>query len=123
MDLPFDLDELRTVLREHGVKFALVFGSRALGTARPDSDVDLAVWSAGEIDEWRLRGVLPDVVDLLTLRGAPEWLAGRAALDGVVVMDDDPPLRIRWQAQTCKRYLDEEFRRRRFREDFVRSHG
>ena len=29
MELPIDLEELRRVLRRHGVRFALVYGSQA----------------------------------------------------------------------------------------------
>jgi len=123
VDLPLDLEALRRTLRAHGVVFALVFGSRATGTARADSDVDLAVWSRGPLDLWGLTGALPDAVDLLDLATAPEGLAGRVALTGLVVLDDDPPARIRWQADTRKRHLDEAFRRRRSRADFVRAHG
>lgn len=123
MDLPVDLDAVRTILRNHGIAFALVFGSRADGRAGPDSDVDLAVWSLPPLDEWRLQGELPECVDLLDLRTAPEALAGRVALSGIVVLDDDPAARIRWQADTRKRYLDEAPRRDRFRQDFLRAHG
>lgn len=123
MDLPVDLDAIRATLRAHGVGFAIVFGSHAAGTARDTSDVDLAVWSAHEIDEWRLRGELPEQVDLLDLRRAAEGIAGRVAVTGVVVLDDDPPARVRWQADTRKRHLDEAFRRERFLADFVRAHG
>lgn len=123
VDLPLDTDDLRRTLRAHGVVFALVFGSRAAGTPRTGSDVDLAVWSKGAIDVWRLRGALPDTVDLLDLMAASEGLAGRVAMTGQVVLDDDPRERIRWQAQTRKRYLDETSRRRRFQADFVRAHG
>lgn len=123
VDLPVDLDELRRTLREHGVSFALLFGSHVKGKAHPRSDVDLAIWSPGPVDEWTLRGALPDAVDVLDLKRAPEGLAGRVAMTGVVVLDDDPRARIRWQAQTRKSYLDEAFRRRRFRHDFVRAHG
>ena len=123
MDLPLDLDALRATLRRHGVAFALVFGSRATGPARPDSDVDLAVWSADPLDGWSLQGELPDIVDLVDLARAPEYLAGRIAMEGVVVLDDDPAARVHWQADTRKRYLDESFRRERFRRDFVAAHG
>jgi hypothetical protein len=44
-------------------------------------------------------------------------------MTGVVVLDDDPSARIRWQADTRKRHLDEAFRRERFRRDFVQAHG
>lgn len=123
MDLPVDVDELRTVLRAHGVGFALVFGSHAEGRAGPGSDVDLAIWAPGELDEWRLRGALPDAIDLLDLQGAPQGLAGRVAMTGRVILDDDPVERVRWQAAMRKRHLDESFRRERFRDDFIRAHG
>ncbi|MBW3603702.1 MAG: nucleotidyltransferase domain-containing protein [Actinobacteria bacterium] len=123
MDLPIDLDHLRAMLRAHDVRFALVFGSHATGTAGDRSDVDVAVWSDRPLDDWGLRGALADAVDLLDLRTAPEGLAGRVALEGRVVLDDDPSARIRWQADTRKRHLDEAFRRDRFRRDFVAAHG
>ncbi|HEX6254281.1 MAG TPA: nucleotidyltransferase domain-containing protein [Euzebyales bacterium] len=123
MDLPIDLDRVRATLRAHGVTFALVFGSHATGRARGESDVDLAVWSDRPLDDWTLRGELPDAVDLVDLRTAPQDLAGRVALEGHVVLDDDPRTRIRWQADTRKRHLDEAFRREQFRRDFVRAHG
>jgi predicted nucleotidyltransferase len=123
MEFPVDLDEVRRQLRRHGVRFALLFGSHADGTAAAGSDVDLAVWSELPLDLWALAGSLPDVVDLVDLRHAPEGLAGRIALTGRVVLDDDPVRRVRWVADTRKRYLDEAFRRERFRRDFVRAHG
>ncbi|MGI8875174.1 MAG: nucleotidyltransferase domain-containing protein [Egibacteraceae bacterium] len=123
MDLPLDLETLLRTLRAHGVVFALVFGSHAEGRPRAGSDIDLALWSARGVDDWRLRGNLPDRVDILDLTSAPDGLAGRVAMTGVVVLDDDPPQRIRWQADTRKRHLDEALRRERFRRDFVRAHG
>lgn len=122
-DLPLDLAVLRSTLRAHGVVFALIFGSQVDGRAGEGSDVDLAVWADAPLDDWRLRGALVDAVDLVDLSRAPDGLAGRVALTGIVVLDDDPPRRIRWQADTRKRHLDEAFRRDRFRRDFVRAHG
>jgi predicted nucleotidyltransferase len=123
MEIPVDVEELRKVLRAHGVVFALIFGSFAAGAAKEGSDVDLAVWSRGPIDTWRLGGELSQRIDLLDLSRAPETLAGQVALEGKVILDDHPIDRIRWQADTRKRYLDEHFRREQFRQDFVKSHG
>lgn len=123
MELPLDVASLRATLRAHGVGFALVFGSWATGRGGEDSDVDLAIWAAHPLDEWRLRGELPDVVDLLDLGTASDGVAGRVAMEGRVLLDDDPVARVRWQADTRKRYLDEAHRRETFRRDFVRAHG
>jgi len=40
------------------------------------------------------------MTDLLILDRAPLWLAGRVALNGVLLFDDDPPAREAWQADT-----------------------
>lgn len=117
VELPIDPDELCRVLREHGVVYAYVFGSRAHGTARPGSDVDVAV--AGDVDEWSLRAALPEEVDLTVLDAAPKLLAGRVANEGRVLFDDDPPARVRWEAHTRKVHADERFRRARYRRDFA----
>lgn len=123
MELPIDLDDVLRVLRRHRVRFALVYGSYAGGTAGADSDVDLAVWAEAPVDLWALAGELPDVVEVVDLQRSPEGLAGRIAVTGEVVLDDDPTRRVRWQAETRKRYLDEAPRREAFRRDFVRAHG
>ena len=41
--LPIELEELRQILRDHGVVSARLFGSFARGEAGPDSDLDLLV--------------------------------------------------------------------------------
>lgn len=98
-------------LRRSGARFAFVHGSRARGEERAGSDLDVAAW-------WGSRAPVPwevDVgegVDLLVLDDAPLELAGRVALHGVLLFDDDPVARVRWQAQTRLIYLDEEDRQR-----------
>ncbi|MCH9734093.1 MAG: recombinase family protein [Actinomycetia bacterium] len=42
--LPVDVGEVRDVLRRHGVTHAWLFGSRARGDFRPDSDVDILIY-------------------------------------------------------------------------------
>lgn len=123
VQLDLDLTDLTATLRRHGVAFALVFGSVAEGRSTDRSDIDLAVWGPTRIDRWSLGAALPTTIDLTLLEEAPDWLAGRVAMTGVVILDDDPAARVRWQAQTRKRYLDEAPRRLAFQRDFTQAHG
>jgi predicted nucleotidyltransferase len=100
---------LRSALRASGAVFAFLHGSRAEGTQRAESDVDVAAWFGRPVNAWEVP--LPDRCDLLVLDTAGLELAGRVAQRGVLLLDDDPPARVRWQADRCKRYLDEEHRR------------
>jgi predicted nucleotidyltransferase len=67
-------DEIVAVLRAAGASFGFLYGSRAQGTHRLDSDVDVAAWwpqdapSSFEVE-------LPPCVDLLVLNTAPLELA------------------------------------------------
>lgn len=114
--------ELVRRLRAAGARFAFLHGSRASGTARPDSDTDVAVWfgraapEAFDVD-------VPPGVDLAVLDSAPLELAGRVALHGILLFDDDPPARVAWQAQTRLVYLDEELRQKTLDRLFFESHG
>lgn len=99
--------EAAVALRAAGARFAFVHGSRAKGTHRPDSDLDVAAWWGIDAPPpWEVR--LPNGVDLLVLDGAPLELTGRVAMWGRLLFDDDPPARVAWQAQTRLIYLDEE---------------
>lgn len=121
MELPVDLVDLVASLRAQDVVFAVVFGSHARGEARDDSDVDLGYWrgdSAAPL-AWGVPSGIDERVEAVDLRTAPLWLAGRAAVEGVVVLDDDAAARVRWQADTRKRWADERFRRERFQQDVL----
>ncbi|AVO47844.1 nucleotidyltransferase domain-containing protein [Melaminivora suipulveris] len=72
-------EQLVSLLRERlpGLLAVYAFGSRVQGTARPDSDLDMAVLVEGYADVlllWELAGALAEVagttVDLLDLRAA-----------------------------------------------------
>lgn len=107
-------------LRQAGALFAYVFGSRATGSARAGSDLDVAAFFADrEVDPSAVAARLPGTVDLLVLDGAPLELAGRVALEGRLLFDDDSPTRVAWEATTRKLYLDERPRMERARRDFV----
>jgi uncharacterized protein len=99
--------EVVAALRRARAKFALAHGSRAAsGGGRADSDLDVAAWWGTDPPQpWDVE--LPAGVDLVVLDQAPLWLAGRIALDGQLLYDDDPPARVRWQADTRRIWLDE----------------
>ncbi len=102
----WDLNEIAAALRSAGARFAFLFGSRVTGDARPESDLDVAAWWGGQApDPWDVP--LPAGVDLVVLDRAPLWLAGRVAMTGEILFDDDPPARVAWQADTRLVYLDE----------------
>jgi hypothetical protein len=87
------------------------------------SDIDVAAHFGGAApDVWRVE--VPPHVDLIVLEHAPLELAGRIALHGVLLFDDDPPLRVEWQATTRLVYLDEEHLQRRLDREFLEArHG
>ena len=122
MEIP--TDAIVDALRAAGARFALLHGSRAEGSARERSDIDVAAfWGAYPPAPWEVE--LPVGVDLVVLDTAPMWLAGRIALHGVLLFDDDPQMRVAWQADTRLRYLDDLPRvlesQREFREAVARG--
>lgn len=116
-----DLDGVRRVLERHGARFAFLHGSRVDGRATARSDVDVAAWFGAEVDPVTVRADLPDGVDLLVLDTAPLELAGRVALHGRLLFEQDAAERVTWQATTRKIYLDEQPRIRQARRDFVEA--
>lgn len=116
-------DDLIADLRSAGAVFALAFGSRVEGAATPprsNSDLDIGAWWGAEPPHsWDVP--LPAGVDLTVLDTAPLRVAGRVAMHGVVLFEDDPAARVRWQAQTRKRYVDELPRWQRADEVFRRA--
>lgn len=115
-------DEVTAALRASGATFAFVFGSAADGRASSRSDLDVAAWWPGSPPApWEV--AVPDETDLLVLNEAPLELAGRVALGGRLLYDDDPPARVQWQSLIRRMYLDEEDRQRRLDDVFLRSRG
>lgn len=113
-------EEVSKALRAAGAAFALVFGSRARGTARPDSDLDVAAfWTDTAPDPWEV--ALPDGVDLVVLNSAPLELAGTIALEGQVLFEADEVARVRWVALTRRIWLDERPRFERAHQEFLEA--
>lgn len=105
------------MLRAAGALFAYLHGSVVADTAGADSDVDVAAFFAREVTPWDVP--LPGRVDLFALDDAPLEMAGRVALHGRLLFDDDPPRRVRWEADTRKIYLDERPRVEQIAADFA----
>jgi predicted nucleotidyltransferase len=100
------ITEAVAVLRQAGARFAYLHGSRAAGRERPDSDIDIAAHFGGRPPN-SFDLLMPAGVDLLVLDDAPLELAGRVAVGGRLLFDDDPVARVRWEAMTRKIYFDE----------------
>lgn len=93
-----------------------LFGSVARETSRADSDVDVAVLlgsgppSTFEGLSLRLEGDLERLLgrplDLVVLDGAPVDLVHRVLRDGVLLVDRDPSVRIRFEVQARNEYFD-----------------
>lgn len=84
------------------VRLALVFGSRARGTATPTSDVDVAVGAPG-VDLLDLAAELSRAtaleVDVVDLEHAGVPLLARIVRDGVLVHERRPGTAATWRAQ------------------------
>lgn len=118
-----DVDELlrerltRRLRAEPGVLAAWVFGSIARGDARPDSDLDVAVF-LGRFDRPKTLDDLPlDLeADLASIAGrevqvvvvdwAPYDLVHRVLRDGILLLDEDRSARIRFEVDRRNRYFD-----------------
>lgn len=112
--------EIVGVLRGAGARFGLLHGSRAAGSPQANSDIDVAAWWPFDPPP-AFEVLLPPGVDLVVLNGAPLELAGRIALHGRVLFDDDPPARVHWTATTRKIYADEQPRLRRSHREFAEA--
>lgn len=108
------------VLRRAGARFAYLHGSRAAGRHTDASDIDIAAYF-GDGPPEAFDVLLPPRVDLLVLDHAPLELAGRIAVTGRLLFEDDPVSRVRWEATTRKVYFDELPRIRRAHQDFLAS--
>ena len=110
--------EAISVLRQAGARFAYLHGSRATGRSRANSDIDIAAYFGGRPPN-SFDVLLPPGVDLLILNDAPLELAGRVAVGGRLLFEDDQVARVRWEALTRKIYFDEQPRIARSHREFA----
>ncbi len=123
-------DELRAyfageVHRRQGLAAVYLFGSVSRGTARSDSDIDLAVLF--ESDPPRtieglgieladdLARLLGRRVDLVILNRAPVDLIKRVLRDGDLIVDANPSRRIQFEVRARNEYFDLEPILKRYR--------
>ena len=95
---------------------AWLFGSLARGTARPDSDVDLAILYGHAISrtledypfdlQIRLERQLGRTVQVIVLDGAPPDLVHRVLRDGHLVFEADRAARLAFQVRARNAYFD-----------------
>lgn len=111
------------------VRVGYLFGSRARGDARPDSDLDIAVLLAPGLEEaarGRAKlaiiealtvelGALGERADVVDLERAPSAVGFRAIRDGVCVLQRERSSRVRLEATIARRYDDDQPHRELFR--------
>lgn len=109
-----DLAALAEALAHNDVVVAYAFGSRVDGTARADSDLDLAVLTDSQLglldqvrlaDQLRLISQVPHI-DLVVLNRASLELRGHVVCTGHRIFSSDETRRVRFEVQTMLEYLD-----------------
>ena len=103
--------------RVPGVQAVYLFGSHVQETARPGSDLDLALLAAAPLaplDRWHAQEALAAAagvdVDLVDLRSASTVMRAEVLRSGRVLLDVDPTARAFWETWTMSAYalLNEE---------------
>ncbi len=119
---------LETAFAAHDVRVAYLFGSRATGRARPDSDVDIAVLWGDDVpaaEFGRRQAALgvalvqllwTDAVDVVVLNEATPLLAMEVLRDGRILYNTDDALRLDFQVRALRKYRDTEPLRRLLRQ-------
>jgi uncharacterized protein len=121
------LDERIRELAEpfQGISVLIFFGSRARGTHRPDSDLDVAILPNVKDSKarWDLRlglavalaDLSPDGrVDVVLLDEAPDVLRQRVMEHGRVLINRDPEAWKELRVRTMREYGDREWARRMY---------
>jgi len=95
------------------VVFAYLFGSRVRGDYTLKGDVDVAIYTEGDLS-WRdladtlnaLEDELKCRVDLVHLNTTPSSLVYEVIATGILVLDRRPGERVEYEVKVLKEYLD-----------------
>jgi len=123
------------VMPDEPVIAAYLYGSRARGDARPDSDVDVAVLVSPHVDQAdylamslrlarRLESAINQRVDEVSvLNQAPPRLRFRVLRDGILLFTSDDEERVRYETATYPMVMDFEFMAARLDEALLADHA
>lgn len=112
---PFSYDSIQNICERYPeIITAYLFGSRATGQDRPESDWDVALLlkpdSEAEFDylgfKVALEKALHRDVDLVVLNNAGAPIKHQVRRDGKVIFDRDPQKRTEWEILSRKMYQD-----------------
>lgn len=117
--VPEDLSEMLVayLAAQPDVVAAYVFGSVAQGRARPQSDVDIAVLLAADLDEearfdrrlrmgWEVERIIGRQTDLVVLNDAPPLLQHQVLKHGRLIFERDRAARVEFEVRAGKIYAD-----------------
>jgi predicted nucleotidyltransferase len=115
------------VLATTGVRFAYLFGSRATGRHRPNSDADVAIMPGGPLDllaeaalaDQLAQALRVPTVDLVDLQRAPLRVRGRVLAEGRLLYSADEPGRVAFEVRTRSEYFDFLPTQRAHRDEFL----
>ncbi len=103
------VEELRQLLARHNFQLVILFGSMAKGSARPDSDIDVAVMAQRPLTAAQKMTLIGDIaahferpVDLIDLKTTGGPLLG-SILDGIQVSGS----RSDWASLLSRHLIDE----------------
>jgi predicted nucleotidyltransferase len=127
--MPIELAPAFEILRREtpGLAAVYLFGSAADGSARPDSDVDLAFFANGRIDRAKvlemqeaIANALGRDVDLVDLAQASTILQVQAIGEGRLVEAPDPDAAALFEVRVLRNYQELKARRADLEADAVR---
>lgn len=108
-------EAIKEYARQHGIFLMVLFGSRARGTARLDSDMDIAIHASHVLAPYELAQTSFDIsslfgfsgrVDIVDIGAASPLLLSRVARDGVLLFEAEPLCFARFRIYACKYFME-----------------